>query len=133
MARNYSRITLYVAREFFFSFIVAFLFFFFIFFINQMLLLAEQILTRQVPPLDVARLIFYSLPSIVAFSFPFGALVGALMAIGGVLRLRRVSTSRWRGFAGTSDWIPGLHGRPVRAGRCGAPSVDRGSRRIGFG
>ena len=82
MARNYSRITLYVAREFFFSFIVAFLFFFFIFFINQMLLLAEQILTRQVPPLDVARLIFYSLPSIVAFSFPFGALVGALMAIG---------------------------------------------------
>ena len=82
MARHYTRITIYVAREFFFSFFVAFLFFFFIFFINQILLLAEQILTRRVPPLDVARLIFYSLPSIVALSFPFGALVGALMAIG---------------------------------------------------
>lgn len=82
MGRHYTRITFYVAREFFFSFFVAFLFFFFIFFINQILLLAEQILTRRVPPLDVARLIFYSLPSIVALSFPFGALVGALMAIG---------------------------------------------------
>lgn len=82
MTRHYTRITAYVAREFFFSFFVAFLFFFFIFFINQILLLAEQILTRRVPPLDVARLIFYSLPSIVALSFPFGALVGALMAIG---------------------------------------------------
>ena len=82
MSRHYTRITFYVAREFFFSFAVAFLFFFFIFFINQILLLAEQILTRRVPPLDVARLIFYSLPSIVALSFPFGALVGALMAIG---------------------------------------------------
>ncbi len=82
MTRHYTRITLYVAREFFFSFFVAFLFFFFIFFINQILLLAEQILTRRVPPLDVARLIFYSLPSIVALSFPFGALVGALMTVG---------------------------------------------------
>jgi lipopolysaccharide export system permease protein len=82
MARHYTRITIYVAREFFFSFFVAFLFFFFIFFINQILLLAEQILTRRVPPLDVARLIFYSLPSIVALSFPFGALVGALMTVG---------------------------------------------------
>jgi lipopolysaccharide export system permease protein len=82
MARRYTRITIYLAREFFFSFLVAFLFFFFIFFINQMLLLAEEILTRQVPPMDVARLIFYSLPSIVALSFPFGSLVGALMTIG---------------------------------------------------
>jgi len=82
MTRHYTRITLYVAREFFFSFFVAFLFFFFIFFVNQILLLAEQILTRNVPPMDVARLIFYSLPSIVALSFPFGSLVGALMAVG---------------------------------------------------
>ncbi len=82
MARTYTRIAGYIAREFLFSFVVAFLFFFFIFFINQILLLAEQILTRRVPPLDVARLIFYSLPSIVALSFPFGSLVGALMAVG---------------------------------------------------
>ena len=82
MVRHYTRITAYVAREFCISFVVAFLFFFFIFFVNQILLLAEEILTRRVPPLDVVRLIIYSLPSIVALSFPFGALVGALMAIG---------------------------------------------------
>lgn len=82
MPRRFTRITVYIAREFFFSFLVAFLFFFFIFFINQMLLLAEEILTRRVPPIAVARLVFYSLPSIVALSFPFGALVGALMAVG---------------------------------------------------
>lgn len=82
MARHYTRITIYLAREFAFSFFVAFLFFFFIFFINQMLLLAEEILTKRVPPLDVLRLIFYSLPSIIALSVPFGSLVGALMTIG---------------------------------------------------
>jgi len=82
MSRHYSRISVYIAREFLFSFVVAFLFFFFIFFINQMLLLAEQILTKHVPTIDVARLILYSMPSIVALSFPFGTLVGGLMAIG---------------------------------------------------
>ena len=82
MSRRYTRITLYIAREFLFSFVVAFLFFFFIFFINQLLLMAEEILTRNVPPLDVARLILYSMPAIVALSFPFGTLVGTLMAVG---------------------------------------------------
>ena len=82
MARHYTRITVYLAREFFFSFLVAFLFFFFIFFINQMLLLAEEILTKRVPPLDVMLLIIYSLPSIIALSVPFGSLLGALMTIG---------------------------------------------------
>lgn len=82
MARHYTRITIYLAREFLFSFLVAFLFFFFIFFINQMLLLAEEILTKKVPPLDVMRLIIYSMPSIVALSVPFGSLVGALMTVG---------------------------------------------------
>ena len=80
--RRFTRVSLYIANEFLFSFLVSFLFFFFIFFINQILLLAEEILSRRVPPLDVIRLIFYSLPSIVALSFPFGSLVGALMAIG---------------------------------------------------
>ena len=80
--RHYTQIHAYIAREFIFSFLVAFLFFFFIFFVNQMLLLAEEILTRRVPPWDVVRLILYSLPSIVALSFPFGSLVGALMTVG---------------------------------------------------
>ncbi|MFP4372862.1 MAG: LptF/LptG family permease [Spirochaetaceae bacterium] len=80
--RTHYTVYAYVAREFLLSFLVAFLFFFFIFFVNQLLLLAEDILAKDVPLLDVLKLILYSLPSIVALSFPFGALVGALMAIG---------------------------------------------------
>lgn len=82
MRRLHTLIFAYVSREFLLSFIVAFLFFFFIFFINQLLLLAEDILQKDVALFDVAKLILYSLPSIVALAFPFGALVGALMAVG---------------------------------------------------
>lgn len=73
---------LYVSREFLFSFFVSFLFFFFIFFINQLLLLAEDILSKHVPLLDVLLLVFYSFPLIISLSVPFGSLVGALMAVG---------------------------------------------------
>ena len=47
-----------------------------------MLLLAEEILAKDVGLLDVALLIIYSLPAIVSFTFPFASLVGGLMAIG---------------------------------------------------
>ena len=72
----------YLANEFLISFGVAFLFFFFIFFVNQLLVLAEDVLSKNVPFLDVAKLIFYSFPAIIAFSFPFASLVGGLMAVG---------------------------------------------------
>ncbi len=72
----------YVAAEFLVSFLVAFAFFFFMFFINQLLLLAEDILQKDVPLLDVTRLIVFSLPSIIALSVPFATLVGTLMAVG---------------------------------------------------
>ncbi|MDZ7793362.1 MAG: LptF/LptG family permease [Spirochaetia bacterium] len=80
--RRYHRISLYIGSEFLFSFFVAFLFFFGIFFVNQLLLLAEEILAKDVGLLDVALLIIYSLPAIVSFTFPFASLVGGLMAIG---------------------------------------------------
>jgi lipopolysaccharide export system permease protein len=76
------RIDLYILNEFLISFVVAFLFFFFIFFINQLLVLAEEIFSKKVPFWDVVLFIIFSLPSILALSFPFGALVGSLMAIG---------------------------------------------------
>lgn len=76
------RIPRYVLSEFLFSFIVAFCFFFFIFFVNQLLVMAEEIFSKKVPFWDVLRFIAYSLPSIVALAFPFGCLVGALMAVG---------------------------------------------------
>ena len=68
----------YIAGEALFSFLVAFLFFFFIFFVNQLLLLAQDILAKKVPFHQVALLIFYALPSIIAISAPFAAFVGLL-------------------------------------------------------
>lgn len=72
----------YVAWEYLISFLVAFLFFFFIFFLNHIILMAEEILSKQVPLVSVIKLLVYSLPSVMGFSLPFGALVGALMAVG---------------------------------------------------
>src|SRR6056297_3399786 len=81
-SRRYRIISFYIGSEYLFSFFVAFLFFFAIFFVNQLLLLAEEILAKDVGLFDVALLIIYSLPAIVSFTFPFASLVGGLMAIG---------------------------------------------------
>ena len=72
----------YIIRDSLFSFLVAFLFFFFVFFVNQLLLMAQEILTKQVPLLQVTLLIFYALPSIIAMAAPFASLMGTLMTIG---------------------------------------------------
>lgn len=72
----------YIAGEVGFSFFVSFLFFFFIFFINQLLLMAEEILAKRAPLNQVALLILFSLPAIIAMAAPFASLVGILMAIG---------------------------------------------------
>jgi len=82
MARTHRLTWLYVGREYVISFVVAFLFFFFLFFLNQILVMAEEIFSKKVAFWDVVRLIVFSLPIVIAFSFPFGSLVGALMAAG---------------------------------------------------
>ena len=56
----------YLMKELFLYFFVAFLFFFMVFFVNQILLVAENILKKRVPVMDVARLITYSLPMVIA-------------------------------------------------------------------
>jgi lipopolysaccharide export system permease protein len=76
------RVARYVLSEFLFSFLVSFLFFFFIFFVNQLLVMAEEIFSKRVPFWDVVLFVVYSLPAILALSVPFGALLGALMAVG---------------------------------------------------
>ena len=72
----------YVFSEIIIYFLMAFFFFFGIFFVNQLLLIAREIMAKQVPLHEVALLILYALPSIVAMAAPFGSLVGTLMAIG---------------------------------------------------
>jgi lipopolysaccharide export system permease protein len=80
--RNPVSVWIYVSTEFILSFIVSFLFFFVVFLINQVIYMAEQMLSKHAAPLDVARLLFFAMPSFVALSFPFASLVGALMSIG---------------------------------------------------
>ncbi|MDR2601695.1 MAG: LptF/LptG family permease [Spirochaetaceae bacterium] len=72
----------YIFRETLFAFAVSFGFFFFIFFVNQLLLMAQEILSKKVPLNQVARLVLFALPSIVSLSAPFATLLGSLMTIG---------------------------------------------------
>lgn len=81
---------LYVTREMFLYFFVSFLFFFLIFFVNQILLMAEDILSKKAPVSDVVMLVVYAMPSIIATSSPFAALVGTLMGIGRLVSDREI-------------------------------------------
>lgn len=80
--RRFSVVQGYAASEFLFGFLVCFLFFFAVFFVNQILLMAEEILSKKAPLRDVLLLLVYSMPSVIAMSFPFASLVGALMSAG---------------------------------------------------
>jgi lipopolysaccharide export system permease protein len=73
---------LYILKEMLFSFLIMFLFFFFIFFVNQILLMAKEVLAKRVPFDQVALLILFSLPTVIAMSAPFASLVGTLMTVG---------------------------------------------------
>jgi lipopolysaccharide export system permease protein len=72
----------YIMAESLFSFFVSFLFFFFIFFVNQLLLLAQEILTKRVPFGQVVLLVLFALPAVIAMAAPFASLVGILMTVG---------------------------------------------------
>ncbi|MDR2795495.1 MAG: LptF/LptG family permease [Spirochaetaceae bacterium] len=72
----------YLLKETLFAFFVSFLFFFIIFFVNQLLLLAQDILSKKVPFNQVALLVMYSIPGVVALSTPYATLLGTLMTIG---------------------------------------------------
>lgn len=70
----------YLSREILFSFLVSFLLFFVMFLVNQLLVMAEQILAKRVPPFEVGLLILYSIPSVIALTSPFATLIGTLLA-----------------------------------------------------
>ncbi|HSV56784.1 MAG TPA: LptF/LptG family permease, partial [Magnetospirillaceae bacterium] len=79
---RHSTIALYIAGEFLIAFAVSFAFFFLVFFVNQMLLMAEDILSKRAPVWDVVRLVIFATPAVLALAFPFASLTGALMAAG---------------------------------------------------
>ncbi|MDR2757944.1 MAG: LptF/LptG family permease [Spirochaetaceae bacterium] len=90
------------------SFFVAFLFFFFIFFVNQLLLMAQEILTKKVPFQQVALLVLYSLPSVVAMSAPFASLVGTLMTIGRMTSDNEILVMLSSGLSYRNVFIPAV-------------------------
>lgn len=79
---NHKTIFIYILKELLLYFIVSFLFLFFIFFVNQILLMAEEILSKKAPIKDVLMLLFYSLPFVIATTAPYSALIGTLMCLG---------------------------------------------------
>jgi lipopolysaccharide export system permease protein len=98
----------YIIREIFFSFFVCFLFFFFVFFVNQLLLMAREILAKRVPLFEVALLILYSLPSIIAMTSPFACLTGTLMTIGRLNSDNEILVFLSSGLSYRSVFLPAL-------------------------
>ena len=98
----------YIAGEALFSFLVSFLFFFFIFFVNQLLLMAQDILTQKVPLYQVALLVLYALPSIIALSAPFASLVGILMTVGRLTSDNEILVMLSSGLSYRNIFIPTL-------------------------
>ena len=98
----------YILSETFFSFLIAFLFFFFIFFVNQLLLMAQEILTKHVPLGQVALLVLFSLPSVIAMSAPFASLVGTLMTVGRLTSDNEILVLLSSGLSYKNVFIPAI-------------------------
>jgi lipopolysaccharide export system permease protein len=98
----------YIVTETLFSFFVSFLFFFFIFFVNQLLLLAQEILTKHVPFGQVALLVLYSIPSIIALSAPFASMVGTLMTVGRLTSDNEVLVMLSSGLSYGNIFVPAI-------------------------
>ncbi len=98
----------YLMRELFLYFFIAFLFFFMIFFVNQILLMAEELLKKKVPFLQVAQLVTYSLPFVIAQSAPFATLVGFLMCLGRMMSDNEIMIFRATGHSYGSVMVPVL-------------------------
>jgi len=72
----------YIVSEYLLSFLISFLFFFGIFLVNQLIVIARDVLSKQVEISKALLLLFYSTPAVIALAFPFGSLVGALLTVG---------------------------------------------------
>lgn len=98
-------ISRYIVKEILFSFIISFLFFFFVFFVNQILFIMGQML-KEMPFWEVLKLVWYSLPIVIALSFPFGVLVGALMAVGKLSFDNEILACLSSGISYTQIYVP---------------------------
>jgi lipopolysaccharide export system permease protein len=98
----------YILSEAFFSFFISFLFFFFVFFVNQLLLMAQDILSKHVPPGQVALLVLFSLPGVIALSAPFASLLGTLMTVGRLSSDNEILVMLSSGLSYRNVFIPAI-------------------------
>lgn len=98
----------YIFLEMLFSFVICFFFFFFIFFVNQILLMAQEVLTKRVPFHQVTLLILYSLPTVIAMSAPFASLVGTLMTVGRLTSDNEILVMLSSGFSYKIVFFPAI-------------------------
>ena len=89
----------YVVRELLVYFFAMFLVFFLIFFVNQILLFMKQLLGKRVPIADAMKLMFYSMPFVIAQSAPFATLTGFLMCLGRMASDNEILIFRASGFS----------------------------------
>ncbi|MBP5518963.1 MAG: LptF/LptG family permease [Treponema sp.] len=96
----------YLLKDLFLYFLVLFFLFFMIFFVNQILLTVEDLLAKSAPFSDVMRIMFYSLPFIIAQSAPFATLVGFLMSLGAMMSSNEILIYRAAGLSFFKLLIP---------------------------
>ncbi|MGP1419946.1 MAG: LptF/LptG family permease, partial [Sphaerochaetaceae bacterium] len=104
--RSFSLLYGYVAREFLLSFCISFLFFFFIFFVNQILVLAREILLKNVSIRMVLYLVVLTIPQFLLYTFPFSSLTAASMTIGGLSSTNEIMAIRFSGMNIKRVFIP---------------------------
>lgn len=92
-------LTFYILREYALSFFIAFLFFFFIFFVNQILVIARSVLLKNVSFVDMLLILLYSIPIILAYTFPFSSLTGATMSLGDLASRNEILAMRTSGVS----------------------------------
>ena len=77
----YPIISRYLLVELFKWFALSFSFFFAVFFVNNILLLAKDILARQVPLHLMARLLAHTFPTILTYTLPFSMLLSTIISM----------------------------------------------------
>ena len=70
--------------------------------------MAREVLTKRVPLDQVSLLIFFSLPSVIAMSAPFGSLVGTLMTVGRLTSDNEILVMLSSGFSYKSIYLPAV-------------------------
>ena len=98
----------YLYKELLLYFLICFAFLFVVFFANQILLIGEDMLSKRAPFKDVAKIMIYSMPAIIAQSAPFATLVGFLMCLGRMSSDNEILIFRASGFSFRSILRPVL-------------------------